>query len=60
MLQLFFASAESEFEDIRNFGLKAPIAIIPHGVNIPNIKKKKTYKDKKTVVSIGRLHPKKG
>mgnify|MGYP001443172691 CR=1 FL=1 len=58
--QLFFASAESEFEDIRSFGLKAPIAIIPHGVNIPNIKKKKTYKNKKTVVSIGRLHPKKG
>ena len=59
-VQLFFASAESEFEDIRNFGLKAPIAIIPHGVHIPNIKKNKTYKDKKTVVSIGRLHPKKG
>ena len=24
--QLFFASAESEFEDIRNYGLNAPIA----------------------------------
>jgi glycosyltransferase involved in cell wall biosynthesis len=58
--QLFFASAESEFDDIRNYGLKAPIAIIPHGVNIPNIKKAKTYKDKKIAVSIGRLHPKKG
>ncbi len=58
--RLFFASAESEFDDIRNYRLKAPIAIIPHGVNIPNIKKAKTYKDKKIAVSIGRLHPKKG
>ena len=58
--QLFFASAESEFEDIRNFGLNTPIAIIPHGVNIPNIKKEKKFKNQKTVVSLGRLHPKKG
>ena len=58
--QLFFASAESEFEDIRNYGLNAPIAVIPHGVNIPNVKKKKHYNNTKTVVSIGRLHPKKG
>ena len=58
--RLFFASAESEFDDIRNFGLNAPIAIIPHGVNIPNIKKEKKFKNQKTVVSLGRLHPKKG
>ena len=58
--KLFSASAESEFEDIRNFGLKASIAIIPHGVHIPNIKKNKIYKDKKTAVSIGNLYPKKG
>lgn len=58
--KLFFATAESEFEDIRNYGLKAPIAIIPNGVNIPNIKKKRIYKNKKTVLSLGRIHPKKG
>ena len=58
--KLFFASAESELEDIRNYGLNAPIALIPHGVNIPNIKKKNSYKNIKTVVSLGRLHPTKG
>ena len=58
--KLLFATAESEFEDIRNFGLKAPIAIIPNGVNIPNINKEKIYKNKKTVLSLGRIHPKKG
>lgn len=58
--KLFFATAESEFEDIRNYGIKAPIAIIPNGVNIPNIKKQKIYKKNKTVLSLGRIHPKKG
>lgn len=58
--QLFFASAENEFQDIRNFGLNTPIAIIPHGVNIPNIKKKKKFKNQKTVISLGRLDPIKG
>lgn len=58
--KLFFATAESEFEDIRNYGIKAPIAIIPNGVNIPNIKKEKTHRKKKTVLSLGRIHPKKG
>ncbi len=58
--KLLFATAESEYEDIRNFGLKMPVAIIPNGVNIPNIKKQICHKRKKTVISLGRLHPKKG
>ena len=37
-----------------------PIAIIPNGVNIPNIKKKIAHKKRKTVISLGRIHPKKG
>ncbi len=58
--KLLFATAESEFEDIRNYSLKAPVAIIPNGVNIPNISKNNIYKNKKTVLSLGRIHPKKG
>lgn len=58
--KLLFATAESELEDIRNYGLKTPIAIIPNGVNIPNIKKKNNHKKIKTVISLGRIHPKKG
>ena len=37
-----------------------PVAIIPNGVNIPKIKKYNHYKNKKTIISLGRLHPKKG
>ena len=58
--KLLFATAESELEDIRNYGLKTPIAIIPNGVNIPNIIKKNNHKKIKTVISLGRIHPKKG
>ena len=58
--KLLFATAESEFEDIRKYGLKTPVAVIPNGVNIPKIKKYNDYKNKKTIISLGRLHPKKG
>ncbi len=58
--KLLFATAESEFEDIRNYGLKMPVAIIPNGVKIPNIRKNNADKNKKTLVSLGRLHPIKG
>ena len=56
----FHATAESELEDIRAFGLSAPVAIIPNGVDLPN----RTYIAETTgapfVLSLGRLHPKKG
>ena len=58
--KLLIATAESELEDIRKFGLKMPIAIIPHGVKIPHIKKNIIQKKIKTAISLGRLHPKKG
>ncbi|MDC6451809.1 glycosyltransferase, partial [Alphaproteobacteria bacterium] len=58
--KLLFATAESELEDIRNYGLKTPVALISNGVNIPIIKKKVDPKKIKTVISLGRIHPKKG
>ena len=54
-----FATAESEIEDIRRYGLKMPIALVPNGVNIPNIKTNRNNKIK-TLISLGRIHPKKG
>ena len=58
--KLMFATAESEIEDIRRYGLKMPIALIPNGVNIPNIKKTNRNNKIKTLISLGRIHPKKG
>lgn len=55
---LFIATCEMEYRDIRKYGLTAPVAIIPNGIDIPvlptNIKKKKR------VVFLSRIHKKKG
>lgn len=58
--KLIFATAESEMEDIRRYGLKMPIALISNGVNIPKIKKTNRNSKIKTLISLGRIHPQKG
>ena len=64
--KLFFATSEQEAESIRQFGLRQPVAIIPNGVNLPNIYTGKTQRktnkkvDYRTVLFLSRIHPKKG
>lgn len=54
---LFIATCHKEYQDIRNFGLKQPIAIIPNGLDIPQLE----YIEKqKTVIFLGRIHKVKG
>lgn len=55
----------SEYKSIRRFGLKNPVAIIPNGVNIPDdydddSNQRITDNSKKTLLFLGRIHPKKG
>jgi glycosyltransferase involved in cell wall biosynthesis len=51
----------SEYDSIRNYGLKNPVAIIPNGIDLPNGYEKKIKKtSKKTLLFISRIHPKKG
>jgi glycosyltransferase involved in cell wall biosynthesis len=58
-VSLFHATAESEYEDIRNMGFKQPVAIIPNGIDIPNyIACNKS--NVRTLLFLGRLHPNKG
>jgi poly(glycerol-phosphate) alpha-glucosyltransferase len=53
-----------EYKSIRLYGLRNPVAIIPNAINLPIISKnsrKKTDREKiKTLLFIGRIHPKKG
>ncbi|WP_161957121.1 glycosyltransferase [Aestuariivirga litoralis] len=55
------ATSQAEYEDIRRFGLKQPVAIIPNGIDLPDLRPvaqgipaRRPY-----VLSLGRLHPKK-
>lgn len=57
----YHALCQKELEDIRAYGLKQPVAIIPNGINLPDpdLKFEKTD-NKKRLLYLGRLHKKKG
>jgi glycosyltransferase involved in cell wall biosynthesis len=55
------ATSRQEHDDIREFGLLNPIAIVPNGVDVPAYDPKvRAETGQKTVLYLGRLHPKKG
>ncbi|MCA9217238.1 MAG: glycosyltransferase [Planctomycetales bacterium] len=56
----FHATAENEYEDIRARGFKQPIAVIPNGIDIPQARVKRDKKPGRTLLYLGRIHPKKG
>jgi len=55
------ATSELEFREIREKGLSNPVAIIPNGIDIPNIRKKEAPSpNKRRLLYLGRIHPIKG
>lgn len=52
------ASSSTEAKEIRNFGIRTPIEIVPNGVEIPNMLE--FTANQHTVLSLGRLDPIKG
>lgn len=54
----FHATAPAEVDDIRGFGLRAPVAVIPNGIDVPEDTPKGPRR--KEVLHLGRIHPKKG
>jgi glycosyltransferase involved in cell wall biosynthesis len=57
----FHATSEQEYREIRDFGLNARVAIIPNGIDIPaSDGKAGALPALRTVLSLGRIHPKKG
>jgi glycosyltransferase involved in cell wall biosynthesis len=55
------ATSRQEYEHIRAFGLKIPIAIIPNGIDVPSaVPKPRPRGAGRTVLYLGRLHAKKG
>ncbi|ORE91085.1 hypothetical protein ATO13_21301 [Stappia sp. 22II-S9-Z10] len=54
------ATAASELEDIRAFGLATPVAVIPNGIDLPDLDVLGHKPVSRTILSLGRIHPKKG
>ncbi len=58
---LLHATSEAEYESLRTLGLRTPIAMIPHGVGLPEISslEPRIY-NTRTALFLSRIHPKKG
>ena len=58
----FHATSEAECDDVRRAGLNAPVAVIPNGIDLPAIDaaKRRDPAAERVVLSLGRIHPKKG
>ncbi|MFC3205341.1 glycosyltransferase [Aquamicrobium soli] len=58
----FHATAMQEYDDIRAFGLTQPVAVIPNGVDLPMLAADSSREENSSpfVLSLGRVHPKKG
>lgn len=55
------ATAETEFEAIRAAGLQAPVAIIPNGIDLPELNgQPKSHNGPRRLLFLGRVHPVKG
>jgi glycosyltransferase involved in cell wall biosynthesis len=56
------ATSEQEYDEIRGFGLINPIALIPNGIDVPELAPQPAARPalERVVLSLGRIHPKKG
>ena len=57
----FHATSEQEYQEIRDFGLRQPVAVVPNGVAVP-ASPVRAPESRKTRIALylGRVHPKKG
>lgn len=54
------ATAEMEAEHFRSFGLSNPIAIVPNGVEVPTLLPERVRSERRRMLFLSRIHPKKG
>jgi glycosyltransferase involved in cell wall biosynthesis len=61
VMSCLHATSRQEYDDIRAFGLTAPVAIIPNGVDVPDeMREVGPSVGPRTLLYLGRLHAKKG
>lgn len=56
---MLHATSQEECEEIRAMGLTNPVAVIPNGIDVPPLSRPAAGATR-TVLSLGRVHPKKG
>jgi glycosyltransferase involved in cell wall biosynthesis len=54
------ATSEQEYLEIRDFGLRRPVAVVPNGVDVPAVQERNHDSGERTLLYLGRIHPKKG
>lgn len=56
------ATSRQEHDEIRAYGLSGPVAIVPNGIDIPDITwpAETAEHSQRTLLHLGRIHPKKG
>ena len=61
-IRCFHATALSEVDDIRTFGLEKPVAVIPNGIDVAPVTSPGALSPSRPrqVLYLGRIHPKKG
>lgn len=57
---VFFATAQQEADAIRQLGIATPIAIVPNGVEMPLAAAHLAQGDRRVILFLSRVHPKKG
>lgn len=57
---LLHATSEVEYREIRALGFKAPVAIIPNGIDLPTLPEHRPITDRRTLLFLSRIHPTKG
>src|SRR5262249_16650863 len=55
------ATSEQEYLEIRDVGLRQPVAVVPNGVDVPPVPSGVHERSSdRTILYLGRVHPKKG
>ncbi len=62
LADMLHATSENEYEEIRLQGFKAPVAIIPNGIDVPDIEAptELAREEVRTLLFLSRIHPTKG
>ena len=54
---LLHATSEQEYAEIRAQGLRAPVAVIPNGIDVPDAAAPGALRDRRLLLFLGRIHP---